>query len=360
MHRSAHTSLMPAAAQHLCMRRLHHSSNEKLKDLRGITTSYIKLSAISIQLKDYKSTLIFANKADSLNKVVKDDGIAVDILNNKAIGYAEQGKLDEALQMFTQIYDIASKEASADISQKALALMNMGLVYKEKKQYDRAISYYRQSFDESLKMNFPEGILKNLQNISQAYYLKGDYAASNKEGIIALEKAREMKVLDLEVEILELLKENYTKQGDFKNALKFTDSYYEALAKLDVKKREREINEIKNNYQLEKAKEQLKLGEEINETRTKQRNLSIVLSVIAFLSMIIFAYAYYRIRGLNRQITINKDKLADSNYIKDRLFSIIGHDLRSAYAGTISVLHLINDKQLDEQEQDHILVKVIK
>jgi len=332
---------------------------EKLNDLRGLATSYIKLSAIAIQTKDYKSTLLHANKADSLNRIIKDTEIEIDISNNKAIGYAEQGRLDEALKMFTRIYEITSKDKSKDISQKALALMNIGLVYKEKKEYDKAISFYRRSFKESLEMNFPEGILKNLQNISQAYYLKKDYAASNREGIIALEKARNMKVIDLEVDILELLKENYTKQGDYKNALKYTDEYYEAAERLDVKKREREIDKIKDEYQLSKAKEQIKLASEINETRTQQRNLSIVLLVIAFLSMVVFAYAYYRIRILNKQIVINKDKLAESNYVKDRLFSVIGHDLRSAYSNTLAVLTMMKDKQLDEEEEQLLLSKAI-
>lgn len=332
---------------------------EKLNYLRGITTSYIKLSAIAVQTKDFKGAIIHANKADSLNRKLKDNDLEIDISNNMAIGYAELGKLDEALKMFTKIYELTYKDGSSDMSQKALALMNIGLVYKEKKQYDTAIKYYRQSFEESLKMNFPEGILKNLQNISQAYYLKKDYAASNKEGIIALETARSMKVIDLEVEILELLKENYTKQRDYKNALKYTNEYYEAAGRLDVKKRESEIDKIKDEYQLAKANEQIKLVNEINETRTIQRNLSIVLFVIALLSMIIFAYAYYRIRILNSLNVRNKNRLAESNYIKDRLFSVIGHDLRSSYTNTLTVLSMIKDKQLDEVDEQMLLSKII-
>lgn len=332
---------------------------EKLNDQRGLITSYIKLSAIAVQTKDFKSTLLYANKAESLNQTLKDKDLEIDISNNKAVAYAELGKLDEALTMFTKIYEIADKGHAKDISQKPLALMNIGLVYKEKKEYDKAIDFYRKSFQESFALNLSEGILKNLQNISHAYYLKKDYAASNKEGIVALEKARSMKVIDLEVEILELLKENYTKQGDYKNALKYTNEYYEAAGRLDIKKREREIDKLKDEYQLSKAEEQIKLVSEINETRTNQRNLSIVLLVIAFLSMIIFAYAYYRIRILNKQNVLNKDKLAESNYMKDRLFSVIGHDLRSAYSNTLTVLSMIKDKQLDEEEEQQLLSKVI-
>lgn len=332
---------------------------EKLNDSLGLIRSYIKLSAIAVQTREFKNAIVFANKADTLNQNIQDKELEIDISNNKAIGYAEEGKLDEALKMFTKIYEITSKDKSRDISKRILAIMNIGLIYKEKKDYDTAISFYRKSFKESLEMNYPEGILKNMQNIFQAYYLKKDYAASNKEGILALEKARSMKVGDLEVEILELLKESYKEQGDLKNTLKYTEEYYRASADLDVNNREREIDKIKDDYQLDKAEEQITLISEINETRTYQRNLSIVLLVISFLSMVVFAYAYYRIRVLNKLNVSIKDKLAESNYMKDRLFSVIGHDLRSAYSGSLAVLSMMKDGELDVEEEKLLLSKAI-
>lgn len=332
---------------------------EKLNDRAGVISSYIKLSAIAIQTEDFKGTLLYANKADSLNQILKSESFEIDIANNKAIAFAEQGKLDDALAMFTKIYNITSDKGIKYFSQKVLALMNIGLVYKEKGDYDKAISFYRKSFKESIENNFPEGILKNTQNISQAYHLQGNYAASNKEALLALEKARSMKIIDLEAEILELLKENFLRQNDYKNALKYSEEYYSVLGKLDIEKTEREIGQIKNSYQLEKAKEQLKLVNEINKTRTKQRNLSIIMLLIALLSLVIIAFAYYKIRLLNKQNIKNRKKLQESNDAKDKIFSIIGHDLRSAYAGALTVLTLIKNKELDETDQDALIDKGI-
>ncbi|WP_304064339.1 tetratricopeptide repeat-containing sensor histidine kinase [Pedobacter glucosidilyticus] len=331
---------------------------EKLKNKSGMINAYIKLSAIHIQIHDFKSALKYCKIADSLNKEVKDKDFELDIVNNMAIAFAEQGKLDDALEMFKRVSNL-TKGQKSKISAHASALMNIGLVYKEKKEYKKALDYYQQSYKVSLDNNYPEGILKNMQNISVAYYFIGDYDKSNQEALKALDKSREMGVIDLEVEILEGLRSNYLKQQDYKNAQKYTEEYYEAAMKLNVKEREREISGIKDKYELEKTQEQVKLLNQINETRTKQRNLSIILLVIAFLSMIVFAYSYYRIRILNRQNVINKDKLFESNQIKDRIFSIIGHDLRSAYVSTLGILSLIKENNISEHEKSNMIDRVI-
>ncbi|KHJ37822.1 sensor histidine kinase YycG [Pedobacter glucosidilyticus] len=331
---------------------------EKLKNKEGMVNAYIKLSAIHIQIHDFKSALTYCKMADSLNKDVKDKVFELDIANNMAIAFAEQGKLDDALAMFERVSKL-TKGHRGQVAAYASSLMNIGLVYKEKREFNKALDYYQQSYQVSLDNNYPEGILKNMQNISVAYYFIGDYEKSNKEALKALNKVREMGVIDLEVEILEGLRTNYLKQKDYKNAHKYTEEYYEASLKLNVKEREREISGIKDKYELEKTQEQLKLLNEINETRTKQRNLSIILLVIALLSMVVFAYSYYKIRILNKQNIIVKDKLSESNQVKDRIFSIIGHDLRSAYVSTLGILKLIKEDDLSASEKIDMINRVI-
>jgi signal transduction histidine kinase len=331
---------------------------EKLKNKEGMINAYIKLSAIHIQIHDFKSALKYCKIADSLNKEVKDKVFELDIANNLAIAFAEQGKLDDALAMFERVSRL-TRGSREQVAAHASSLMNIGLVYKEKRDYKKALDYYQQSYKVSLDNNYPEGILKNMQNISVAYYYMGDYEKSNSEALKALSKSREMGVIDLEVEILEGLRTNYLKQKDYKNAHKYTEEYYEASMKLNVKEREREISSIKDKYELEKTQEQLKLLNEINETRTKQRNLSIILLVIALLSMVVFAYSYYRIRILNKQNIIVKDKLSESNQVKDRIFSIIGHDLRSAYVSTLGILNLIKEDDLSASEKKEMINRVI-
>jgi signal transduction histidine kinase len=331
---------------------------EKLKNKGGMINAYIKLSAIHIQIHDFKSALKYCKIADSLNKSVKDKDFELDIANNMAIAFAEQGKLDDALTMFKSVSKLTKGKRHL-LAAHASSLMNIGLVYKEKRDYKKALDYYQQSYKVSLDNNYPEGILKNMQNISVAYYYIGDYEKSNSEALKALVKSREMGVIDLEVEILEGLRTNYLKQKDYKNAHKYTEEYYEASMKLNVKEREREISGIKDKYELEKTHEKLKLSNEINETRTNQRNLSIILLVIALLSMVVFAYSYYRIRILNKQNVIVKNKLSESNQVKDRIFSIIGHDLRSAYISTLGILNLIKEDNLSVIEKKDMINRVI-
>ncbi len=335
-------------------------ANEKLDDKRGIIASYLKLSAISVELKKFEQAIVYANVADSINNAtIKMADLEIGIINNKAIAYAEMKRLNESLAMFNKIYQIAIDNPEIDDFHKPSALLNIGMVYKNKKDYHQAMSYFKKSLEESLKYNVPGIELKSIQNMAAIYHDFGDYGKSNENAFLALKKSRLLKIADAEMEQLELIAKNYTKQKDYKNGLKYTVEYYEKYNLYNKRKNEKEIKELESTYRLQKAEEQLKVANEIKNTRTRQRDLSILFLVIVFGFMVVFAWSYYKIRQLNKQNVETKKQLAESNKVKDKLFSIIGHDLRNAYSGTLSFLHLIKENQLDEDEVQLWIDKVI-
>ncbi|MFD1629360.1 tetratricopeptide repeat-containing sensor histidine kinase [Pseudopedobacter beijingensis] len=327
--------------------------NEELDDKRGIIASYMKLSAISVDLKKYDKAITYANIADSINhKTLKRKELEIGIVNNKAIAYAELKQLDKALAMFNRIYEIAQNNPEIDDFQKPSALLNIGMVYKSKKDYHQAMSYFKKSLDESLKYNVPDIELKSIQNIATIYYDLGDHQNSLKNALLALEKSRSISSEVGEMSQLKLITDNYTQLGEYKKALSFTTEYYEKLNTYNESKNEKDIQELESLYQLEKTEEKLQIANEMNETRTRQRDLSIVFSVFVFGFMLVFALAYHRIRQLNKQNMETKNQLSESNQVKDKLFSIIGHDLRSTYSGTLGLLQMIKEKKLNEKDME--------
>lgn len=325
--------------------------NEELDDKRGIIASYMKLSAISVDLKKYEKAITYANIADSINhKTLKRKELEIGIVNNKAIAYAELKQQDKALAMFNRIYEIAQNNPEIDDFQKPSALLNIGMVYKSKKDYHKAMSYFTKSLDESIKYNVPDIELKSVQNIAAIYYDLGDYQNSLKNALLALEKSKSISSEAGEMSQLKLIADNYTQLGEYKKALHFTTEYYEKQKAYNESKNEKDIQDLESLYQLEKTEEKLQIANELNETRTRQRDLSIVFSVFVFGFMLVFALAYHRIRQLNKQNTETKNQLSESNKVKDKLFSIIGHDLRSAYSGTLGLLQMIKEKRLNEQD----------
>ena len=85
-----------------------------------------------------------------------------------------------------------------------------------------------------------------------------------------------------------------------------------------------------------------------------QRQALIVISFITSIAFCIVYYLYRKTIKLNIALQIESDKLAAANKTKDRIFSIIGHDLRSPVINTINSLMIMaehSDFMTKEEEK---------
>lgn len=332
---------------------------EDLKNLDGQVSCYIKLGSINQLNRDYKNALKYVNKANEINLKLKNKSHELDILNNKAIIYAESGDMDNALKMFEETYNSAKNGGERFSDNEVNALMNIGLVYKEKREFAQALDYLHQSEREAQKFNLPNEEIRNQLNIALVLYEKRAYSESNEEALIAIKNARREKLLDIETEALHLIEENYLALKDYKQALEYANQYQEALSKLKNIQQDKEIATLRINYDLHKSQQQVELLDQLNKKNERQRNLMILLVLVCVLSMVIFSISYYRIRKLNRNQIIQSKLLRESNEFKNKLFSIIGHDLRSAYNSTLGFLNLLKEGDLDKEEEQLFINKVI-
>ncbi|MEO5912441.1 MAG: tetratricopeptide repeat protein [Pelobium sp.] len=331
---------------------------EELHDINGQVSSYIKLGTISQLNGDFKYALKYADKATEINKKLGDKRYELDLLNNKAIIYAESGDMANALKMFKQTYDRSEGEDKFSFS-KVSALINIGLVYKEMQDYDLALSYLKKSVIEAERYNLTNEKVRTQFNIALLLHEKGDYKASNIETLIAVKNARKEVFLDIETESLHLLEENFKALKDYKQALMYSDQHQEALSKLKSVEQNKEIANLRINYDLKKSQQQVELLDQLNKKNEKQKNLILLLFLVCGLSMIIFAVSYYRIRKLSRNQVIQSKLLSESNEFKNKLFSIIGHDLRGAYNSTLGFLHLMKEGDMNKEEEQLFINKVI-
>ena len=332
---------------------------EGLKDNDGQVSSYIKLGVISRLNGDLKLALSYNDKAERLNKKLKNEAYQINILNNNAIIYAIKGDYDNALIMFQAGYSIAKNGGSDFTSNKVNCLMNIGLVYKEKKQFNKALEYFQKTADEAEKGNLPNERIRNQLNIALLYADQNKFEASNEIALTTLTSAKKASYLDLVTETLELITKNYKSLNDYENALKYSEAFYFEENKFKNVEKAKEIADLQSTYDLNKAQEQVKLLDQLNQKAINQKELMILLIILGFLSMSVFAFYYFRIKKLHYEISLQRTLLIDSNEIKNKLFSIIGHDLRSAYNSTLGFLNLLKDGDLNKNEEELFINKVI-
>lgn len=239
------------------------------------------------------------------------------------------------------------------------SLLNIGNVYAAKKAHKQAIDYFTKSLAEAERLNLPGLQMQSIQGMASSYQDMGSFEESNKYALVALEKSRTLNFADVEINLLELIAENYKQLNDWHNALEYTTAYYDQVALLREERNESQLKELQSAYRLEKTEEELRIANTLSQARARQRDISYVFSIIVLCFLVGLGFAYFRIHQLNKLIEATNKKLQESNQVKDKLFSIIGHDLRTAFDGTLSFLKLLKNNQVQSDQMPAILNQVV-
>ena len=86
-----------------------------------------------------------------------------------------------------------------------------------------------------------------------------------------------------------------------------------------------------------------------------KRRIILVVTFCNLVVLIILAFSYRKSVKLNRQLSRRSQQLADANEVKDKLFSIIGHDLRGPIGNIPVLLDLCTDPATPADERQYFV-----
>jgi len=162
----------------------------------------------------------------------------------------------------------------------------------------------------------------------------------------------------------------YLKNGDSKKAVSYAKAYKEVVDRLlresntnKIRFLEREIESANRQRQLKRAQVELEYREERISLQNKQKFAYLIVLILLSLLLISGFVSFRRVRRAkirlqeqNQFIANQKEELELLNFNKDRLFSIIGHDLRGPIGNLSSLLTFIpNEEDQVSQESLEIL-----
>jgi len=154
-------------------RKLSHENN--LNDLYATALNRIGL-AHDI-LGNYDSAVYNYNLSFKIRLAIHDTIGAANALLNIGAAYYTQGYYNLALKnyllssQFIKLNGVKNNESTL-----AKVSNNIGLIYRVKKEYDKAIFYYTESLDLKRKLKNMHGIFNSYTNLSLAYQNLHDYA----------------------------------------------------------------------------------------------------------------------------------------------------------------------------------------
>jgi signal transduction histidine kinase/tetratricopeptide (TPR) repeat protein len=392
--------------------------SQKIKYDRGVAESLRQLGNGYMLTGDFAQTLSYYQQSLSIAEKLKDKHLICLSLSNIGLNYGNMGKIDEALDYSLKAYALALE--LGDKLRQSGELSNQAEIYFAKKdyakaldyarratqmanelkndyyaaflnnslatmlfklgQYDKALAYFQQSLDYYSKTNDQLGVTNTDLLIAKVYLAYKNYTLAGRYALESLHLA-EIKGGRKDVaDAAQTLADIYETAGDYKNAVQYLKMAKNIKDTLFSDETQKKLFELQAKYKYEKEENDLKDKQaekdlqNVHALESKKQQIVIAALIIFTLGVIIIALYQSRadklkinrvLREKNNEIFRQKEEIEKQaeqlrigNAQKDKLFSVIAHDLRSPFVSLQSLMTLFKDDALPLDEVKEIIVKL--
>lgn len=376
--------------------------SQLLKYERGLSHALENLGWILYRKGDYSKSLEVSAEALSVSTKINDVHAVTRCRINIAAIYYEQKLFHEAIVNFKEAYKTAS--SIGDTLLMARSLNNIAYAFYNEANIDSAFHYSKLGFSLSQHAKDPYMIAFGLRTLGDIQFAKNNY----KESLTSYEKALALSIrydnTFIKASVLHRLAKTFARMGEYDKAIEYLTENVEIARKYGFQdelertyKMFSEIYQKKNDlakafaYQsaylkihdslyTQRSSEQIALMQARFDTALKQKQIELLTKdaalqkeviekqrlwiyfyvgcVILLLILAFVLYYYYRynwrakvaLEHQNKAIETQSNQLRNLNATKDKLFSIISHDLRSPVASLRAVMELVTRSELSQAE----------
>ncbi len=333
-----------------------------LEDNYQLTRMYYKLGALNLDIKNYILAEEYLLLAVEYAKKSTDERLLKATTSTLASCYHSQSNFDSALKLYLKVLD----EYSLTKMDSARILMNIGSIYRAKDFYNEAQVNFLKSLTIREELRDEKAIAQINNNLGGLYLEQGLLEKAYYHIWLCYKFAKKHKESSFELKSAYNLIEYYVQSSQRDSALKYLRDYVELREELSLSELKNELIELDRKYKiLEKDNQiaQLQKEDALNQARLKTKNILIAVTGSFLLILILVGYlinrqrkelAQSRRRLLRQKEDISgmNDQLRVSNLAKDRILSVIGHDLRGPVGGLKELIELY--MELPEYEPNDI------
>lgn len=327
------------------------SSYQKIKWTPGQIRVYTALGDAHRSQKKYGLSIRYYQMAEALFVRGGEDVGRLRLLKTIGETYALNGNYRSALEYFEngmqQSRAVKDQPAWANFLQLAAAMLDtLG-------QKQKAIDYHQHGLQQ---------IGPARQNPQQHAQLLISLAATVQQadaaqGLAYLKRALDLSDAaghkDLSAAIYKSMHILYKQGQQYEQAMTALEAYHQLNDSLLLAGKQHQFAILHKSYQLLQSTAHVEGLELENQKKTTERNLYLFLVVFVIALLIVGTLYLYKVKDLNRKLSV-------TNSQKDKLFSIIGHDLKNPVGGITQLLTMIEDGDLSPEEQSIFIPEMRK
>lgn len=256
----------------------------------------------------------------------------------------------------------------------------MALLYKEKNDKERAVRFLNRAIEMDESTNDKYGLALSRLQLSRLYNADAQTDLAVSSALESYKSAKQVSALQIMIDALKEIIQAYRNKRDYNKVSEWQAVLIDTLVSKDKNEKGYALDFLEiirqhENRQLLVSKQALEA-----EQSAKLQRILLIIATLAFVALSVLAYLLYKnynksrmfaaelehkneiieknaaaLDKLNKAISAQNQSLEEENRMKDKLLSIISHDLRHPMVNTKSILELINLKLVTEKETEELL-----
>lgn len=306
---------------------------------------------------DFEQALYHFKTVKKLNDEIGNDTFTAISDSNMGSIYADMGELEYAMYHVNRSISVFEKHEMIDWL--AFAYQVKGKAYLKQKKYKWSLFWYNQS-----KSLYEKGIqderseIQLLNGIAEANMGIDNDSLAKTYALSAMNLSTKLKENEGLRESANVLYQVHKKNKDFETALEYHESVRRLSDSISKNENSKNLVMLKTKLNHEQQKADLIAQNEVALARQKNYIYASIGILLVLLGITLLIRRNEKIqKKLNKELNLKKDELEKNevelreiNETKDKLFSIIGHDLRGPIGAFQGLLQLFRKGEVNQKE----------
>ncbi|MBI1221407.1 MAG: tetratricopeptide repeat protein [Bacteroidetes bacterium] len=331
------------------LKRAQETGNKKVE-----AEAYRLLGEVNRASSNRPYAIKYLDKAEALFSSIHDEYGVASTKNRKAAAYFELGDSLNYSKYLASSLKISRDNGFKDIEYNSLTILG-AVQFVKALDYREAIHTLQRAFSIAKELNKVEDYPYIYNNLSRLYQEMGNLDSAEIYGQKALKIGEEFNIRTYISSACGRLSLIYAGKKEWEKAFEYERRFTQFRDTLEDEGRDKVIAELVENYQTEKQQEALQRQKA--QIQYTSLALAVLLILLVVITIMFFNLRKQRkqLRDVNARIGQQNDSLEEMNDLKDRLLSVLSHDLRSPVAALHSSLEILTTEEVPQAIQNQLL-----